>query len=127
MLVITVNKPIIHLPLCVLFCLLFIRPVNSNGVALVGTWVLFAWCFVLLVRYSGAVGSHDAMLGTLLIVVTVGMMVEVVRSLVVDVLEDANSGRNTHREIQLSTVVNEAQADPEVEETVIVDRPTITL
>ena len=95
--------------------------------ALVGTWVHFAWCFALLVRYSGAGGGQDALLGALLIVVTVGMLVEVVRSLVVDVLEDANSGRNTHREIQLSTVVNEAQADPEVEETAIVDRPTITL
>ena len=95
--------------------------------ALVGTWVHFAWCFALLVRYSGAGGGQDALLGALLIVVTVGMLVEVVRSLVVDVLADAKNERDAPRKIQLGTVANEAQAEPKEEEAATVARPTFTI
>ena len=44
---------------------------------------------MLLVRYSGAVsGEHGVVLGVILIVATVAMVGEVVRSLVVDVRKD---------------------------------------
>ena len=69
------------------------RP-SDNHAALVAAWLLFAWCFVLLIRFSGAVGDeYGIVLGALLIVLTVGMMGEVMRSLGVDVWKDIEKNK----------------------------------
>ena len=62
---------------------------SDNRAALVASWALFAWCFTLLVRYSGAVGdAHAVVLGVFLIGVTVATLGAVVYLLVMDVIED---------------------------------------
>ena len=85
------------------------RRASDNHAALVAAWLLFAWCFVLLLRYSGAVGGeHSIVLGVLLIVLTVGMMAEVMRSLGVDVWKEIE--KNKQRDDA------DAEAEPEAGE-----------
>jgi len=68
------------------------RRSSDNGAGLTAAWLLFLWCFVLLVRYSGAVGDrHGPVLGALLIIATVGMISNVLRSLMADVSKDAKN------------------------------------
>jgi hypothetical protein len=69
------------------------RRSSDNQSGLAATWLLFMWPFVLLVRYSEAVGGeHGVVLGALLIAATVAMVVFVACALVLDVWEDVTAG-----------------------------------
>ena len=97
-------------------------PVNtSNRAALAGTLLLFAWCFVLLVRYSNAVSSTDgAILGALLIAATAVTFVIMAQSLASDMLMDAKKGKSeaphdAGLEIGAVPAGEQARAEPEEE------------
>jgi len=93
------------------------RRASDNHAALVAAWLLFAWCFVLLVRFSGAVGGeHGIVLGVLLIVLTVGMMAEVMRSLGVDVWNDIEKNKQRDdADAEAAPEAGEAHAESGVE------------
>jgi hypothetical protein len=62
------------------------RRASDNHAALAAAWLLFVWSFVLLVRYSGAVGGEQGViLGALLIVATLVVVAFVACAVVVDV------------------------------------------
>ena len=93
------------------------RP-SDNDAALVAGWLVFVWCSFLLVRYSGAFDDrHGPVLGGVLIVVTVVMLGEMLRSLVVDV-HKANGMKpfEASRDVEVDSPEDEAQQAAEAEE-----------
>jgi hypothetical protein len=74
-------------------------------------------CFALLLRFSGAVADeHGIVLGVLLIVLTVGMMAEVMRSLGVDVWKDIEKNkRRGDADAEAEPEASEAHAESGVE------------
>ena len=79
-----------------------------------GAWLIFWWCFALLVCSSGAIEKHRQIsldcIGVLLIAATLAMLAEVLRSLVMEVFANAKQTRAPAADVEVTTKSEEAGA-----------------